>query len=291
MKKSLLLTLACLFCAPVWAQKPPFEIDTLHLAPPYAVLVTTYHESGVYPPELDIELINLRTQEVVFQETEDRFASGFVYGMSHFNLGGQSTAIVEFQRNPQASNEGNILLLLSPATDTVHRALLRTHGYYEVLNLDDDEALELLLTEHLFHRLNVNGCGNQLHPDPRFSGKLLPRIYEWKDGQLSAMNDDLYYAQYLKGLETRFAADTERYINHYKDYSKPDVPTLLDYAQYFYLCKWLGKKRGYPLAFFKQHDKLFMYVCHDIPSRSFTLNTSLSAFFEQFGKEIEVGEK
>ncbi len=278
-----------------WAQNPPFETDTLQLGEQFALLTTTFYKKGVYPPEITIEIVEAESFETRYIEQGAEFERGFVSGVSYFDIGGHPTALVEFQPYEKAKNSGNGLLMLSPTPDTVYRSVLYTRGYFEVLNLDTDSENELLITEHLFNRLNVRGCMNQLFPDPRFSGKLLPDIYEWNRGNLRLISEEKalapYYEQYIKHLEETFSADTARYINHYKDYSKPQIPTLLDYAQYFYVCKAAGKKRKYPLQFFQQNDKLFMYVCRDVPGRSFTLNTSLSRFFEQFGKEIILAEE
>lgn len=284
-----------LFYSSVFAQNPPFETDTLKLESPYLLLVTTYNDPGVYPPEIAIEILNTNTNEVVFYEEAEEFVRGFVYGKSHFKLGGKSTAILEFQPNTVVQEKGNLILILTPQEDSVYRSVIQTHGYYEIKNLDADSENELVISEHLFNRLNVRGCQNNSTPSIAFEGSLVPEIYEWQGDSLFKVQDPklliTYYNEYISQQEKMFEADNERYISHYKDYSKPNVPTLLDYAQYFYLCKLAGKKKKYPLEFFQKHNKLFMYICRDIPARSFTIDTSLSRFFEAFGKEIIFSEE
>ena len=153
-----------LFCPNLYAQNPPFEVDSLALKPPYIVLVTTYNDPGVYPPEITIEVVNTTTEKVIFYENSEEFANGFVFGKSHFELGGESVAILEFQKNTLANNSENAILILAPKADSVHRGVIKTRGHFEIKNLDEDTGKELIISEHLFNRLNVRGCRNSTIP-------------------------------------------------------------------------------------------------------------------------------
>lgn len=273
-----------------FAQNPPFEIDTLRLEPPYMVLVTTYNDPGVYPPEISIEILNTQSNEVIYYEDSEEFMNGFVFGKSYFKIGGSSAAFLEFQGGTLQESTPNSLLILVPKKDSVYRSVIKTKGYFQIMNLDSDEESELVVSEHLYNRLNVRGCKNVTHPSQFFEGSLVPQIYEWQGDSLMLVKERKellgYYSEYIRAQEELFSNDKEHFINHYKDYSRPNIPTLLDYAQYYYLCYVVKKKRRYAVEFFKKNDKLFMYVCRDVPGRSFTIDTSLSRFFENFGREI-----
>lgn len=280
----------------VFAQAPPQETDTLTLRHPYAVLVTTHQVSGVYPPKITIAVANLAKDTIIYRES-DSFKPAFVVGLSHFELGKKSAALIEakMHTSPQHT-ETSLLILIPESNDRVYRTHLNTQGHFLLLDLDSDSAQELLLTTHLHSRINVQGCAGKLAPNPHFEGSLLPEIYKLQTDSLVKIDDSdrlkkLYYPQYIRKLEEKFSTEKARYISHYKDYSRPKALTLLDYAQYFYLCTRTIKKKKHALNFLQKHDKRLMYICRDVPGKSFTIDTNLSHFFRQFGKNVVLAQE